>query len=404
MRRPRRSLIIILVVAGLAVAAPALAFWTITSTNVTGKASAHGLVAPGGALAAALGNSSIRVSYTPSSQTVSAARYRITRQTPTTAVVCTVDAATASCDDTGLLPTTTYSYTVATVIPSTNWTSTTATASATTQGGDTTAPVLQTLQILDNDTDGKIDQVVATYDENLNVLFPGAWSATGLPTAASLGTPAVSATDNKQILIPVNEGGVDTAVGTIKLTLANSGLTLPRDVTNHMVAAFTNSTPTDKALPVLMSIASANATGNNGGATKMEPGDMFTLNFSEAIVGPSLPNWNGTQGSTTVTMTDGGANNDTLAIAGVTGTITLGAKDFITVASASVTYSGGSVVLSNTGKAVTFTVGSTLQSGSAANLLKGAKGNFTVTPNTTLRDANNNQATGSVAVTNDSVF
>jgi hypothetical protein len=389
-------------VASLALAVPAFAYWTISSTNVTGKASAHGLVAPAGASAAALGTTSIRVSYTPSTQTVSAARYRITRQTPTTAVVCTVDSSTTSCDDTGLLPSTSYSYTVVAVIPSTTWTSTAASASATTQGGDTTAPVLQSLQIFDNDVDGKIDQIVATYDENLNVLFPGAWSATGLPATATLGTPAVSTSDNKQILIPVNEGAVDTAVGSIKLTLANNTVTLPRDIATNRVAAFTDSTPTDKALPLLASIATANNT--SGGGTRMDPGDTFTLNFSEAIVGTTLPNWNGTQGSTTVTMADGGSNNDTLTISGVTGTITLGAKDYITAVGASVTYSGGSVVLSNGGKTITFTVGSTLQSGSASNLLKGAKGNFSVTPSTVLRDANNNQPTGTVSVTNDTVF
>jgi hypothetical protein len=390
MRRPRRSLIVAFVVAALAIGVPAFAYWTVSSTNVTGKVSAHGLVAPAGASAAAQSGSVIRVSYTPSTQTVSAARYRITRQTPTTALVCTVDSSTTFCDDGGLLPGTTYSYTVVVVIPGTTWTSTAATASATTQvAADTTAPVLQTLQFFDNNTNGKIDQIVAAYNENLNTAFPGAWTATGLPAGAALGTIAVSSTDNKLIVIAVTEGAVDTAVGTIKLTLANSLVSpasnLPRDAANNTVAPLTNSVPTDKAAPVPVTLATG---GTNNG--KMQTGDTFSVAFSEPMDTTLLP----TDTLVSVTETDGGASNDTLSIPSLlASTVSLGDPGYVTTGAGTTAASTDAKSSWSTDKK---TVTVTLQTitGTAAT---GGNATFTYTPATSLKDPSNNSAAGSKA-------
>jgi Fibronectin type III domain len=59
------------------------------------------------------------------------AKYEVTR-TSTSNVVCTVTAPSHTCTSTGLVPGTTYNYSVFAFLPSTNWTSSTSTTSATT--------------------------------------------------------------------------------------------------------------------------------------------------------------------------------------------------------------------------------------------------------------------------------
>lgn len=190
MPRPRRSVIVAIVVAVVALAGPAFAYWTISSSGVTGKASAHGLVAPAGASATALSSTSIRVSYTPSTQSVPAAQYRVTRSSGpgSPATVCTVASTTTSCDDTGLTAATQYGYTVAAVIPNTSWASSGVTASATTQTGVVTRTLTASVSA-DPVTAGQQftmtiqamlgSAVDATYTGNKTITFSGPLSSPG---------------------------------------------------------------------------------------------------------------------------------------------------------------------------------------------------------------------------------
>lgn len=133
-RTSRVAIGITVVVTALAIGIPAWAFWSVGSTNVTGKTSAAALVAPAGASAAATSSSAIQISYTPATQPA-VVNYRVIRTSgpgsPFT--VCTVPSTTTSCNDTGLTALTAYGYTVGAVLTGTNWVGPTATAGATTQ-------------------------------------------------------------------------------------------------------------------------------------------------------------------------------------------------------------------------------------------------------------------------------
>jgi len=118
--------------------------------------------APGSVAAAATGSTSIQITWAAPGSGPAPSQYIVKRTAPTTATVCTVSAPTASCNDTGLTASTSYSYTVQSRI-GTNWVSATSAASATTSA----PPTLKVaLAVAGNKTAGTAFNVTLTATTN----------------------------------------------------------------------------------------------------------------------------------------------------------------------------------------------------------------------------------------------
>lgn len=147
---------------------------------------------------------------------------------------------------------------------------------------DTTAPTLSALAMLDNDADGRIDRVAATFSETLQSTTATApWTLSGVPSAGSLNS--VSRTGAVVTLaLTEGAGAENTAVGTFQVALAASASGV-RDLAGNQ-ASFAATAPDDLAGPVLMT-----ATSGGGTANQMQAGDTAVMTFSEALAPASVP-------------------------------------------------------------------------------------------------------------------
>ncbi len=172
------------------------------------------------------------------------------------------------------------------------------------------APGLVSLVMLDNDTNGKVDRIVATFDATLAACTApctAGWTLVGVPSGGTLASVAVSGT-TATLTITEGAGAPDTAVGSLTVALsASSGIT----GTTGSHSSFAATAPADQAKPVPVTIASANKTG--GTARQAEAGDTVTVTFSEplAALGSS---------TSTVTLSTSAGNNKpvTLTVTGLT--------------------------------------------------------------------------------------
>lgn len=158
---------------------------------------------------------------------------------------------------------------------------------------DTTPPVLQQVQIRDDDGDGKLDRLVAVFNEPLGSC-PGTWSFSQ-PAGGSVNVAAVNGSN---VDVFLNEGGgFNTATGGV--TVSGSGTC---DAAGN-VAGSQSAPLVDRAGPSIRGILSS----GNG---IIGAGDSFTLQFSETL--PAAAN-----ASTTVTLYTDGAGADPLERLGV---------------------------------------------------------------------------------------
>lgn len=114
-------------------ARPAYAYWSVAATYGTPNyalAAASSLSAPTAPTATAASSSVMNVGWTLPGTQLAGAQYQVTRTAPSNATVCTVSSSTTSCQDTGLSPATSYSYSIAAVLSS--WQSTAVTTTGTT--------------------------------------------------------------------------------------------------------------------------------------------------------------------------------------------------------------------------------------------------------------------------------
>lgn len=235
-------------------------------------------------------------------------------------------------------------------------------------------PRRTSLEMFDRDVDGRVDQVVATFDQPLpsSCATSSMWALTNTPSGGTLAGVAVS---GMQATLTINEGSgpPDTAVGSFRVTFSPTGT---------CVAEGFNELPTDKAGPVPVSISSTNGGSLSG---KMEAGDELSITFSEAVTG--VP--------TTATVTEedpSGSGNDTLAITNITaGTLDTGSDNYVTknnkVASlsANVSVVSSQVTLALTGSC----------SGDGCGELGSGQGTFIYRPHPSMTDLVGNAAAGS---------
>jgi hypothetical protein len=247
---------------------------------------------------------------------------------------------------------------------------------------DTTAPVLSALEIFDSNTNGKVDQVKATFSETLASYSAGTgpWTLANVPSGGTLSSVSVTGSV-ATLTVAEGSGAATTAVGSFTVALAANPNGI-RDAAGNQ-SSFAATAPADKAAPVLVSGSSA-----NGGSTAglMQASDTLTLVFSEALDPASVP------GTVTVTEARSGGSS-TLTIPGL-----------IQTANVSNSYLGGNsssgtstaTVSRPNASTVAVTLGSVTTTGSG---VAAGTGSVTVKPDASLKDAAGNAVvTGSSAV------
>lgn len=116
------------------------------------------------------------------------------------------------------------------------------------------SPTLSTLQMFDVNSNGRIDQVVATFDEVLDTYTAGTapWTLTSAPSGATLSSVSVSGTQ-ATLQLTEGTGTATTAVGSFRVALtANPGGI--RDLNGNQ-SSFAATAPADKAPPALLTLS-----------------------------------------------------------------------------------------------------------------------------------------------------
>lgn len=160
-------------------------------------------------------------------------------------------------------------------------------ATTSTAPGDMTPPALVTngLEMHDVDDDGKIDQILATFNEPLQASSDASsWTLSAIPSDGQKGTLTVEANSTLATL-NITEGGLraNTAVGAFTVALAKSSTGI-RDLAGNE-ASFTARPPVDKANPIPLTINIANGSGTNNKATQ---GDTVVVEWSEPLLASKI--------------------------------------------------------------------------------------------------------------------
>jgi hypothetical protein len=251
---------------------------------------------------------------------------------------------------------------------------------------DCTSPVLQALQMLDSDQNGKVDTVVATFDDEVAPTTSTAgWLLADAPSGATLGRVS-SAGRVVTLHLTEGRGAADTGPGsfTVALAAANSDV---HDAAGNP-AAFAPFVPSDGAEPVVVSV------GDQHGAVKhtpgkAEPGDTLDVTFSEPMASVMNP-------TVTVTFTRATpADPVQMAVPGlVDGTIDLGAPTYFVSTTGnhrSASFAGSQLTATNGSRVVRITLGPTV----AGNVLGTSSGGVvTFTPSGSMTDPAMNGAAG----------
>jgi uncharacterized repeat protein (TIGR01451 family) len=206
---------------------------------------------------------------------------------------------------------------------------------------DTTKPALSSVKMFDDDADGRVDRLLADFDEPLSTcVAPCAtgWSLTDVPSLGSFASATVGTGGNAdKVTIALNEGAgdPDTAVGAFRVALASTNLIQDR-AGNH--ASFGPATPLDGAGPVPVAFRKGRSTNTNCPANAGDkiagPCDQLASEWSEALLASSIP------ATTTVTITDpSGSGNDRLTVPGfIGGQMDLGSDGYVLTNGASASF------------------------------------------------------------------
>lgn len=299
-------------------------------------------------------------------------RFDLSGVAQTVGAACSGTVTGVSCTESGV-PSGSWKYTVQAKLGT--WTGAQSALSATTTVA--VGPQLVSLQMKDANGNGKVDQVVATFDTTLATYTAGTtpWTLTNVPSSGTLASVAVSGT-TATLTLTEGAGAANTAVGTFTVALATNANGI-RDAAGNL-SSFAATAPADKAGPAPTAIGNTNGTSNGLPQT----GNTVTYTFSENIPSTSFP------ASTTVTFTDPvGAGNDTMAVAGISnGPGTTGGTGYVTVDGASVVFNATATV---SGTVVTVTLG-TCASGCSALGQQTSNATYSYVAATTLVDAAGN--------------
>ncbi len=230
---------------------------------------------------------------------------------------------------------------------------------ASTAPTDRAAPALVTLNLLDNNGNGKVDRMTALFSETLQAYTAGTtpWTLVNVPSNGTLSSVALS-TATLTLTLAEGTGAADTTVGTMTVAMASNAAGA-RDAIGNL-GTFSARTPLDKAKPAAVTITDTNVSLDG----KAEPGDSIVITFSEPLAPASVPS------STTATLTDPiGTGNDTLTMVGVSnGARTMGANNYVTLDGGVASFASSTVAVSNANRTITVTIGATCSGTACAAL------------------------------------
>lgn len=243
-------------------------------------------------------------------------------------------------------------------------------------------PQLQTLVMSDLDGNGKVDRVVATFDESLAAYTAGTtpWTLTNVPSGGTLAGVTVSGAQ-ATLTITEGTGAADTAVGSFTIALASNANGI-RDAAGNR-STFAATAPSDAAKPVAMTITDTNGLLDG----KFESADTISITFSEGLLPSTIP------ASSTVTLTDASASaTDLLTISGVSAADrALGGNDYIATNKVA-TFTASAVTLSISNRTITVVLG--LCGGACSSLGQQATpGTYSYLPAASITDPAGNTST-----------
>jgi hypothetical protein len=239
---------------------------------------------------------------------------------------------------------------------------------------DKTAPQLVTLAMRDNDTDGLVDRVVATFGETIeNSTNAAPWTLANIPSA---GTKSTLSTSGSTATLLITEGGGarNTAVGSFTVALAQNATGIRDSAGNQ--SSFATQAPSDEAKPVPTAVVDANGT-NNG---RFETNDTLTVTFSEAVTNSAT--------SADIVLNDV-SPRDTLAIPGLfEGTTAYDSGENGYISTGTATFPSSALSQPTTSQVrVTLAACSTGCTGLGT---ENGTGPLVVVPSTTIRDTSSN--------------
>ncbi len=248
-------------------------------------------------------------------------------------------------------------------------------------------PVVTSMTMQDQDTDGRVDAVVVNFSGDVTCASPctSPWTLSGVPSNGHL-TSATASGSTVTLHIAEGSGAPDTSVGSFTVALAAS----PNGVVDSdgNQSRFPATAPADGAAPVPVNFTSTD------GDHIIEPGDTFTVTFSEPMDPTSLHPDNVKE------INNGG--DDQLIITGLTnGPMDLGSATYIGVATAYANYGNATMtVLPTSGGTQIRSVVPALCNGPACgSAMAGTPMPITYEPEPTLTDLAGNHAAGSLTKT-----
>ncbi len=251
--------------------------------------------------------------------------------------------------------------------------------------GDGTAPGRTGTQMLDEDSDGRIDAIRVLFNEPLASCVGACvagWVVTGIPSRGTLASVSVSGSV-ATLRIAEGAGDHDTTVGSLRVSLTTPNQIQDAAGNRPSLGAVT---PIDRAGPVPIAVRKKNA----GTLGLIEAGDSLTVEWSEPLDPASVAP------STTFTLSDpSGSGDDRLAIAGfIQGSIDAGDDGYVGTNGASASWTGSELALVAPNDILTATVGGTCGGSGCASL--GTVGSVTIVyvPAAVLEDASGNPAAG----------
>jgi hypothetical protein len=262
--------------------------------------------------------------------------------------------------------------------------------------------------VADNLTITAVDafgNTVTSYTSNRTLTFGG---------AATLGTNRPTISNN--VGTAVNFGTPETisfSSGVAKVSASNNGVMKLYAAETAKVTVTDGTFSNGSGLNVTVAggaISSLTLTNGNGfsGKGKIEAGDSFTVDFDAAIAVNSMcSSWSGNttdqsitgNGEVTVTLTDGGAGDDTIGVSSSKctlhlGTIDLGSGNYISGGSATFSGNGSNhSTVKYTASSATLTVELGSKSGGTGTIKQASSSAATLTPDASLTDAFGNTFT-----------
>ena len=257
-------------------------------------------------------------------------------------------------------------------------------------------PTVVSMTMKDTNNNGKVDQVVATFNKTLGACAAPCttgWTLSGVPSGGALSSVTTSGS-TATLSLAEGSSAADTSVGTFTLALDTSSGIVD---TSGLHGSFAATAPSDGAGPVPIAMSSTNKAGGTAG--RAEAGDQVAVTFSEPIstIGGA------TTSTVTLSTTSGSGKSVRLALSNLgDGTsFKIGKKDKYLSGSGSTSAVFGTAAstIGFAGSQVTVTLGTWNAQGvlSTGAYVSGTTSAFTPSP--AIKDAAGNAAAGTFTPT-----